>query len=640
MKIEDLNKGEIYKFEWEYEGKTVNSIFRFNYNVGLDIHYIIGLFPHRTYEPIIKNSEINSIKENKLSIPSAEEKHWFLECEKANKFIYKEEALKSFNQPKLFEVGRWYKNLGSNHIAKAINNSRIEEGNRFYHGDWLYKGKYFYKGDEANSWLEWKSNTCECPLEEVQEFLPDGHPDKLTDIKVTTFKKDSYIVTLNSNGVIGFPSNYCFKQREDFYYIRPYLDTVGSNTNGWEDIKVDNPSTYRYATLEEIAEYNRLGKPYDVTTLSKSKELTSLPKEWYIKVENNGFPYVVNKWRLSNKKGTWFNAGYIDHIGFHSTNKPNYGVEITLDQFNKWIRNPIEPIDDTKWIPKIGDLVEITKSNENWVKPMNSFVGSKVLITNIRKVQGIHFIEFKDDKDFSWCLEQGHFKKCVESENLKGKPIPQYVELLIDASGCKKGDIAKVVKNLQNDYEVLLFVPHRTPTGLNSPNILFNVANIKASTKEQYDQQLLDEARRRYPKGIKYKSLYINGECANIEYTVDFEVKPYYFTNDSIALKSNKGIVYVDGKWAKVVEEENEMYNYHSIDNTIYPAICYRLWSENFYQENIINIKPNNFDNIQIEKSSTKELLVPKQNNLLDTNINKVKSLDINLIENKKVLLF
>jgi len=86
------------------------------------------------------------------------------------------------------------------------------------------------------------------------------------------FKKDDYIVTLKLkdefDGYNCARTNYCFKQRIDNYGIYPVIDMSGTNTNGHEVMSFDKSKflkDWRYATPQEIAKYDELGKPFDVT---------------------------------------------------------------------------------------------------------------------------------------------------------------------------------------------------------------------------------------------------------------------------------------------------------------------------------------------------------------------------------------
>lgn len=84
------------------------------------------------------------------------------------------------------------------------------------------------------------------------------------------FKKDEYIVTLwKTVGTSCAKDNYIFKQREKYDYLKPYIDLDGDGGNGNNKLPFNNPLVFkwRYATPQEIAEYERLGKPFDVTEL-------------------------------------------------------------------------------------------------------------------------------------------------------------------------------------------------------------------------------------------------------------------------------------------------------------------------------------------------------------------------------------
>ncbi len=83
---------------------------------------------------------------------------------------------------------------------------------------------------------------------------------------MSNFKKDDYIVMLfDINCSEQFSVNFIYKQREEHYYLRPYLDSRGSTNNGVYTIEISKPKTWRYATPQEIEHYNKIGKPFDVT---------------------------------------------------------------------------------------------------------------------------------------------------------------------------------------------------------------------------------------------------------------------------------------------------------------------------------------------------------------------------------------
>ena len=87
----------------------------------------------------------------------------------------------------------------------------------------------------------------------------------------TMFKKCDYIVTLINDGDCG-KVNYCSKQKCDEEYLSPEIDTKGNTHNGNSEFTFSDKSQtkWRFGTKEEGEEYERHGKPYDVTNIVKN----------------------------------------------------------------------------------------------------------------------------------------------------------------------------------------------------------------------------------------------------------------------------------------------------------------------------------------------------------------------------------
>lgn len=81
------------------------------------------------------------------------------------------------------------------------------------------------------------------------------------------FRANEYIVCLNTPvNESSFPRNHVFKQRDDCEYLSVYEDIAG-DANGWGLVNFDRSEKYsewRYATVEEIEHYEKIGKPYNV----------------------------------------------------------------------------------------------------------------------------------------------------------------------------------------------------------------------------------------------------------------------------------------------------------------------------------------------------------------------------------------
>jgi hypothetical protein len=73
-----------------------------------------------------------------------------------------------------------------------------------------------------------------------------------------------------------------------------------------------------------------------------------------------------------------------------------------------------------QYIPKVGDRVIITKSNENWCESMDKYVGLELTISSISP--NGDFAQFEKAKGtvginmWTWNFRQGHFKLISKSE--------------------------------------------------------------------------------------------------------------------------------------------------------------------------------------------------------------------------------
>jgi hypothetical protein len=87
----------------------------------------------------------------------------------------------------------------------------------------------------------------------------------------TMFKKGDYIVTLINHGDCG-KVNYCSKQRIDHIYLHPEKDRNGRKDNNNNTFEFSDKSgwKWRFATKEEGEEYEKHGKPYNVTNIVKN----------------------------------------------------------------------------------------------------------------------------------------------------------------------------------------------------------------------------------------------------------------------------------------------------------------------------------------------------------------------------------
>lgn len=142
-------------------------------------------------------------------------------------------------------------------------------------------------------------------VDQLKKDYEAKFPTKVDEIP--KFKKDDYIVITKSEEVFyNGELNYCYKLvTDDFYYDQRNRIPLDKNCK-----------EARYATPEEITEYDRVGKPYDVTTLNS--KLNFEVGKWYKKLSGNYNCYgkccgEISGNRLPSKE-------YIDNTGSYHSN--------------------------------------------------------------------------------------------------------------------------------------------------------------------------------------------------------------------------------------------------------------------------------------------------------------------------------
>jgi hypothetical protein len=126
--------------------------------------------------------------------------------------------------------------------------------------------------------------------------------------------------------------------------------------------------------------------------------------------------------------------------------------------------------------------------------------------------------------------------------------VPEYVEC-IEGTGCSKHNIEGNIYKIESFNNGVLKVLGISICFINlNHRILSNAVNYKSSTKEAYDrQELLKEAKLKYPVGTRYISTYagkIYTLCGIIMFSSD----------ESRVVNPSGGTLYQNGKWATILQ--------------------------------------------------------------------------------------
>lgn len=250
--------------------------------------------------------------------------------------------------------------------------------------------------DNTISYIDFKnpisSNLTDYIISSKAEYDLQNKPKEMD--KKEEFKKGDYIVTLKGNfGGNCAKENYCFKQRINHTGIRPEVDLNNNLKNGHDVMSFDKKERlydWRYATAEEITEYNLRGKPYDVTTLTTKQydyEVVhcTTQEEWDfacdkynkgIYVKEQFVKYGYNTFMMSNFSG-WNKKEFFLSDSLYNESLKIYTFKEYCDKFGY---TP-DFIEKEEWIPQIGEWVValetigdlITKNKIYQLKKVDSF---------------------------------------------------------------------------------------------------------------------------------------------------------------------------------------------------------------------------------------------------------------------------
>jgi hypothetical protein len=311
------------------------------------------------------------------------------------------------------------------------------------------------------------------------------------------FKQNDYIVTLKVD--TNFPTdcardNWCFKQKYNKDYIQPCINLLG-NTDSFNGNLLFNKSKklkdWRFATPEEIAEYDRLGKPFDVTTL-KPKELS---KEELLEEAKRKYPIgsqvksVFDDLFDTVKEQSHFNYpdawnGDTPQIWFTGD---RYGLLI-YDR-GKWA----EIVSKPESVEKMEEPKELTSLPEKWVvrNPRNEESEKLYAYANVHGA-------IPPYTDGTWF----HFPP-YEGATTKGKIAPGYTEITFDqfkrwvlkeSSSSEIPEYVECIESSLDWFKVGRIYTFPNPVKENGVKSTVGILNgnvwkFKSSTKEAYEAQ-------------------------------------------------------------------------------------------------------------------------------------------------------
>ncbi|MFA5634156.1 MAG: hypothetical protein WC973_03320, partial [Candidatus Dojkabacteria bacterium] len=336
------------------------------------------------------------------------------------------------NKTPKFEVGKWYR------LGKWISKFKEIKNNTEFWAESINTESRFY---DKNGYLCLNKYTPKLitDLSEIQQYLPDGHPDKIKEFVL--------------------PEKWCIKVQENscpevvrewrqalLKYCGDWLDSgyICGDTGYHTGSTKDFPMGYTEITLEQFKKY----------ILKEEKEEAP---EKVRKFKLGDTIYLVNDIGKNAPKGSSAKVvGYDDkyvHIEWIDTKskKQNNGQYYEKD-FS--LENPMKE----KF--KIGDWITITGSDINWNSDMDKYIGRTVQITGYRNPEEV---TFEDDGGWYWCYEEKHFRRATKEEiasvtkSEESYKVGDYVVITGNNNGSinRIGDIGVIKEvGLSGDYRV------------------------------------------------------------------------------------------------------------------------------------------------------------------------------------------
>ena len=404
---------------------------------------------------------------------------------------------KEENKPKV-EVDKWYSfnwdchSSNSTIIAKikGVNEDSIDISWRSYlwrENDYNTLARYYFRDI---------SNVKELSIEEVQQYLPEGHPDKFSNFNTSKYKMGdeeiakAQFVTLDEAFVL--PEKWCIKSNKDIDQILckwrggthslPPEENILTYQKCWIHVKYIEDFTE--ITFEQFKKYV-LKEPEKMENASKDNLITRAVK----------------------------------------TNNP----QLIADELDCSIEEIIESKNSTTY----------------------SCAGNNFELLEDISCCGLNCTDDKcpfrnsNEKAISW----------LRGENKSVSPPESELECWLRETKAKNLSL----KELENEinYKCSYFEVYKKLQGkcaIDKAQILYNEWNVKQekdwtkATKEE----LLKEANRRYPKGTKFRNAASNSIHVSDGNAISWESSSY---PDGIANDPGEGLFYANGKWAEIIFE-------------------------------------------------------------------------------------
>jgi hypothetical protein len=444
----------------------------------------------------------------------------------------------------------------------------------------MYEG-YSFKGVRGYYELTKPKSCTEITTEQFREHVLK-ETSKVV-VEPTEFKKGNYIVLLEDT-LGNFLKNHCVKQSKNCSHLHAELTCCGIKNDGSLNTKFDQSGyKWRYATPEEAAKYNSIGKPYDVTTLVSKPAI----KKWSV---GSYVVFCEKIWK--------YNIGDIDVI----IEAPFKGYANMALRKDSCVATSREKEGTFKWFATREEAEEFAKTLTKEVveeKVKEKFIVGQWYKSNL---DGNKYYLKYDRTMPSGSYNLIYYSTFIKNQIFKTNNYIAHTELeksltlLTDLSEIQQylpdGHPDKALcKKVMTKEELLAYAKEHYPIGteFNNTNLYPNqticnsvvsenthewcgsIIDVSTNFSRQTlykdgkwaeiksvamtEKELLEEAKRKYPIGTIFSNSNLGCGCDGIKVTGEGFYKDKWadIVIDNLSNASQgRYTVYKDGEWAKV----------------------------------------------------------------------------------------
>lgn len=475
-----------------------------------------------------------------------------------------------------------YNNLTKNHVYKIASKHKYlrvlknDKDNIDGYPDILFVEQH-----------KWRDAT----LAESFRYVEANKPVPCVPVEQTEFKKDKYIVLLNTAGYSGITINHVYRQRVDASYLR-----VHHNDNWLEDgyTSITYIGTkWRSATMNEIDRYNAADGPVlcDLFEESEAKQNEFKKDDYIVILKEHSTAYLENYIYQQRQDYIWLRTK-LDSLGSTAN---GHSLILRSEEGISWRKATTEeilkytavgfPVSVNKYEPKVDDYVKlISKRRGAW---NNEGLMDKFLCS-VQKVKSIDYssVKFVSPETERWGFtivdveRQATYQEyltytldngCVP--RVEDTPVYKVGDWIILSSEDRPNGWVNDMYHLKGTIQQIKRIDTIGNT-LSIENCIYTFytrnivrlatpAEIPLMGPQNSMQKLIDEAKRRYPTGTVIKGLNpdvfsISSGSIDWEAMKSYSYKSPYIDNNKIFLgtaesKGSRRLEVYDGlQWAEI----------------------------------------------------------------------------------------